>query len=167
MAGGGRDVVGVEAAHGLLGLEAGEDQVVAAEARAEEGVHGLGGGSGGGRGGAQARPEWQALGEVDGDRVGADAEGAERSHGGHASCRLWVERKEGGAEVAGVLARGGRKRMHWVVCWRSEFMGYESFYCSQPKLIYGSLIWVSIVGDSLRRVKSLNYFISCVEQGCT
>jgi len=39
--------------------------------------------------------------------------------------------------------------MHWVVCWRSEFMGYESFYCSQPKLIYGSLIWVSIVGDSL------------------
>ena len=127
MAGGGRDVVGVEAAHGLLGLEAGEDQVVAAEARAEEGVHGLGGGSGGGRGGAQARPERQALGEVDGDRMGADAEGAERSHGGHASCRLWVERKEGGAEVAGVLARGGRKRMHWVVCWRSEFMGYESF----------------------------------------
>ena len=40
--------------------------------------------------------------------------------------------------------------MHWVVCWRSEFMGYESFYCSQPKLICGSLIWVSIVGDSLR-----------------
>jgi len=102
MAGGGRDVVGVEAAHGLLGLEAGEDQVVAAEARAEEGVHGLGGGSGGGRGGAQARPERQALGEVDGDRMGADAEGAERSHGGHASCRLWVERKEGG--------RGGRRR---------------------------------------------------------
>ena len=95
MAGGGRDVVGVEAAHGLLGLEAGEDQVIAAEARAEEGVHGLGGGSGGGRGGAQARPERQALGEVDGDRMGADAEGAERSHGGHASCRLWVERKEG------------------------------------------------------------------------
>jgi len=102
MAGGGRDVVGVEAAHGLLGLEAGEDQVVAAEARAEEGVHGLGGGSGGGRGGAQARPERQALGEVDGDRMGADAEGAERSHGGHASCRLWVERKEGG--------RRGRRR---------------------------------------------------------
>jgi len=99
---GGGDVVGVEAADGLLGLEPREDEVVAGEARAEEGVDGLGGGGGGGRGRAEPRAERQALGKVDGDGVGADAEGAERGDGGDA--RAVAERVLG--EAVGEVGAG-------------------------------------------------------------
>jgi hypothetical protein len=43
----------------------------------------------------------------------------------------------------------GKMMLHCVVCWRWVFMGHIHFYCRQPKLVNGSLIWVSIVGVSL------------------